>query len=299
MARGIFKGRFLWLVFLAMLMGAWPIAAQAAGGLGAAAGFAVLADGTGLTCTDSNITGPVGVSTSATAVTKTRCKMQVQVAPGAYADFLTTYNGIADNLGPCDQTFGIDDSLAGLTLGPGIYCFEAAATLTGTLTLTGTGPWFFEIGTGGTGALTATDFTVLGGDPCSAFWWVRQDATATTSTFQGTILAGDITLTDTSLAGRAWATGAVTMTRTNVFGCNAAGVVVHKHCNQGVGNGPEGCDPGNSNQGNPGRSNDELGGTPGDPGRKGGNHAATVVAKIHHIAAAKVHGNLSHQTKTK
>jgi hypothetical protein len=42
-------------------------------------------------------------------------------------------------------------------------------------------------------------------------------------------------------------------------------------CNQGVGNGPEGCDPGNSNQGNPSRSNDELGGTPGNPGRKGGN----------------------------
>jgi hypothetical protein len=38
-----------------------------------------------------------------------------------------------------------------------------------------------------------------------------------------------------------------------------------------VGNGPEGCDPGNSNQGDKSRSNDELGGTPGDPGRQGGN----------------------------
>jgi len=38
-----------------------------------------------------------------------------------------------------------------------------------------------------------------------------------------------------------------------------------------VGNGPEGCDPGNSNQGDPSRSNDEQGGTPGNPGRKGGN----------------------------
>jgi hypothetical protein len=60
-------------------------------------------------------------------------------------------------------------------------------------------------------------------------------------------------------------------------------------CNQGVGNGEEGCDPGNSNQGDPARSNDELrpkgdvdaesgqdveydpAGTPGNPGRKGGN----------------------------
>ena len=44
-----------------------------------------------------------------------------------------------------------------------------------------------------------------------------------------------------------------------------------EHCNQGVGNGPEGCDPGNSNQGDNNRSNDERGGTPGNPGRKGGN----------------------------
>jgi hypothetical protein len=39
-------------------------------------------------------------------------------------------------------------------------------------------------------------------------------------------------------------------------------------CNQGVGNGPEGCDPGNSNRNRP--SNDEEGGTPGNPGRRGG-----------------------------
>jgi hypothetical protein len=37
-------------------------------------------------------------------------------------------------------------------------------------------------------------------------------------------------------------------------------------CNQGVGNGAEGCDPGNSNHNQP--SNDEDGGTPGDPGRQ-------------------------------
>ena len=263
----------------ALGLGAWPTAALAATapGLGAAANFAVLADGTGLTCTDSNVTGPVGVSTSSTAVTSTRCKMQVQVAAGAYADFISRYKAIAGGLLPCDVISG---TLAGLTLGPGIYCFPAAATLTGTLTLTGTGPWLFEIGTLGTGALTATNFTVIGGNPCNAFWWVRQDVTLTTSAFQGTVLGGgDITLTGTSLAGRALATGAVTMTGSNIFGCNAAGTVARHHCNQGVGNGPEGCDPGNSNQGNPNRSNDELGGTPGNPGRQGGNRNGSVEAK--------------------
>jgi hypothetical protein len=42
------------------------------------------------------------------------------------------------------------------------------------------------------------------------------------------------------------------------------------NANQGVGNGPEAADPGNSNQGDPANSNDENGGTPGNPGKKGG-----------------------------
>jgi hypothetical protein len=39
--------------------------------------------------------------------------------------------------------------------------------------------------------------------------------------------------------------------------------------NQGVGNGAEGADPGNSNQGDPDNSNDENGGEPGNPGKGG------------------------------
>ena len=250
------------------------MAAQAGGGglpapgLGAAANFAVLA-GTALTCTDSNVAGTVGVNFT-TAFASTRCKMQVQYAPGAYGDFLTAYGKIADNLG-CTTDNILTGTLAGLTLGPGTYCFTAAATLTGTLTLTGGGPWIFEIGTTG-GAFTATTFTVVSDNPCNAYWWVNQDVTLTGDTFQGTILGGGaITMTGTSLEGRALATGAVTMTGSNIFGCNAAGTVASHHCNQGVGNGPEGCDPGNSTQGDASRSNDELGGTPGNPGRQGGN----------------------------
>ena len=228
MRRRFLKLRFLGLILPAMLAGVWPVAAQAAGGLGAAAGFAVLA-GTAVTCTDGNVIGPVGLASSSTVVTSTRCNMQTQVTGATpntgYGDFQTTYTGIANNLGPCNRTFGAADTLAGLSLAAGTYCFPAAATLTGTLTLTGSGPWFFEIGTGGTGALTATSFTVVGGNPCNAFWWVRQDATATTSALQGTIMAGSITLTDTVLAGRAWANVSVTMTRTNIAGCTAAGGV--------------------------------------------------------------------------
>src|SRR5450756_2031292 len=202
MRRVTLKAGLISFVVFAMLAGVAPMAAagaspKAAGGLGAAAGFAVLA-GTALTCTNSTVTGPVGVSSSSIVPTQTGCTLTVQVAPGAYAGFLTAYSGIAGSLGKCTVLTG---TLAGVTLKPGTYCFDAAAVLTGTLTLTGTGPWLFEIGTSGTGALTATDFTVVGSNPCNVTWWVRQAVTLTRATFQGTILGGtDITLTDTSLA---------------------------------------------------------------------------------------------------
>jgi hypothetical protein len=102
--------------------------------------------------------------------------------------------------------------------------------------------------------------------------------TMTTSTFQGTVLSGAaITLTGlagstTPVHGDFLAKAAVTLTDVTVTSClgSSIGGNSHSKCNQGVGNGPEGCDPGNSNQGNPNNSNDENGGTPGHPGKKGG-----------------------------
>ena len=174
----------------------------------------------------------------------------------------------------------------------------------------GSGVWIFKIGTLGTGALTGTNFTVNmanGGDPCNVSWWVAEAATMTTSGFQGDILTG-AAITLSGLAGSATpfngdilAKAAVTMTNVTVTGCNANGGgngnqcdnghhyghdkdhghhnghhygqnKDHEKCNQGVGNGHEGCDPGHSTDKNPwGSSNDEHGGKPGDPGRKGGN----------------------------
>ena len=164
-------------------------------------------------------------------------------------------------------------------LAPGVYCFDAAATLTGTLTLAGpsNGIWIFKIGTSGTGALTGTNFSVVmanGAQACNVYWWVAEAATMTTSDFKGTILAGAaITVTGGTFAGRALAKTAVTLTGVAATGCggSTSNPPLRQRCNQGVGNGPEGCDPGNSNQGNPFHSNDELGSTPGNPGRKGGN----------------------------
>jgi hypothetical protein len=105
-------------------------------------------------------------------------------------------------------------------------------------------------------------------------WYVAQAVTMTGSHFVGTVFAGAaITVTGGTFDGDALAKAAVTLTGTTLMGCTPGAIPnpARSHCNQGVGNGSEGCDPGNSNQGNPFRSNDERGGTPGNPGRKGGN----------------------------
>lgn len=260
--------------------------AQSAPELGSASSFAVLSaadnQGGAVTCTDSTITGDVGSSGQAASVVQTTCAIDgaivAPVSAQVVADFDAAYAEIAAL--PCTTTM---TTLDGQILAPGVHCIEAAATSTGSV-LTLEGPadasWIFKVGTLGTGALTGTNFSVVRSDgtapSCnSVVWSVAEAATLTDSQFTGTILAGGaITLTRGSFNGDALAKAAVTLTGTNVIGCDnstPSNPPQRQRCNQGVGNGSEGCDPGYSNQGNPFRSNDELGGTPGNPGRKGGN----------------------------
>ena len=274
----------------ALLGGASPaFAASSAPSLGTASSFAVLSAAPGgggaVTCTDSTITGDVGSSGFPASVVQTRCTITGAVIAPVSAGVLTAFNGAYNALAgqSCDQF--LTGTLADITLTPGVYCFAAAATLTGTLTLNGgsNDTWLFKVGTSGTGALTGTNFSMVLNDSasaCNVTWWVAQAATMTDSDFKGTILAGAaITATGTAgspptpFEGRALAKAAVTLTDVAFVGCEGGslGGTAHPKCNQGVGNGPEGCDPGNSNQGDPNRSNDELGGVPGAPGRQGGN----------------------------
>ena len=268
----------------ALAGGAFPVfAAAPASPLGTASSFSVLSaapsGGGTVTCTDSTITGDVGSSGPSASVVQTSCAITGAVIAPVSSQVLTDFNGTYDALAgeSCDQT--LTGTLDGVTLAPGVYCFDAAATLTGTLTLAGpsSGIWLFKIGTSGTGALTGTNFSVVmanGAVACNVTWWVAQAATLTDSNFKGSILAGAaITVTRGTFAGRTLAKAAVTLTGVAATGCGSGTVNPPKQkCNQGVGNGPEGCDPGNSNQGNPFHSNDEQGGTPGNPGRKGGNN---------------------------
>lgn len=239
--------------------------------------FAALANAA-VTCTNGTITGDVGTFLAPPngSVTLTDCEVDGSIHIGdglaeqAYEDFLAEYDALAEV--ECDEI--LTGTLDGVTLSPGVYCFEAAAALTGTLTLDGgsNDTWLFKIGASGTGALTGTGFSVVmnGGDPCNVTWWVAEAATLTDSNFQGSVLAGAaITLTRGTFDGNAWSKADVTITGTAVSGCEGNhGSPGSKgdRCNQGVGNGPEGCDPGNSNNRRP--SNDENGGLPGNPGRR-------------------------------
>lgn len=247
------------------------------------ADFAVLANAAA-TCTDGSIVGDVGTfqATPTGSFAQTNCPVTGSIHIGdraaisAYNNFLAEYAALAPESG--DVCTMLTGTLDGVTLSPGTYCFDAAAALTGTLTLDGSGSYLFQIGTSGTGALTGTNFNVVlanGAQACSVTWWVAEAATMTTSNFVGSILAGAaITLTGGTFAGNVWSMADVTITGTTLVGCegtnrprNGSGPDNDK-CNQGVGNGSEGCDPGNSNHRRP--SNDETGGRPGTPARQGG-----------------------------
>jgi hypothetical protein len=302
---GVSGPKFLLTAAVAVMLaiGMLPMAgstANAAGpapiSLGVADNFAVLSAASGgggaVTCVNepnpATIIGDVG---SSGVITPGACTiLGSQIAPVSAAvvvAFDSAYAALARVR--CTQTIttqAFTDTT--LSVDSGVICFPNEVTFTRTtLTLTGSGPWLFKVGTGtaGSGALTGTNFNMVmpaGGDACDVTWWVRAGATMTTSNasgthFIGTILAGAaITVTGAVVGtfnGRALAKAAVSITGGTFTGCTGGslGGTAKAKCNQGVGNGPEACDPGNSNQGDPSRSNDELGGTPGDPGRKGGN----------------------------
>lgn len=211
-------------VLFAALLAAAPFhaaLAQSPPDLGTAESFAVLG-GTEVTCTNGIVNGDVGVDLGVITSCTVTGTMHTgdPIARKAYTDFRTAYTALAAE--PCGVV--LTGTLAGVTLPPGVYCFDSGATLTGVLTLNGPsdGVWIFKIGTSGSGALTATNFTMVmsgGGGAChnNVFWWTADGATLTDSVFKGTILAGmDVTITRESYNGRALAKGRVTLTDTSV-----------------------------------------------------------------------------------
>jgi type VI secretion system secreted protein VgrG len=198
--------------------------------LGSASTFAVLAGSTVTNTGPTTIVGSVGVSpgTSITGLplgqpTGGTIHEGDGVALQAQSDLTIAYNSLAGMA--CDSILTGQD-LGGMTLAPGVYCFNTSAQLTGTLTLDGQGDgnavFVIQIGSTLTTGTSAAVNLIGGAQPGNVYWQVGSSASLGTGTlFAGNIVALEsITLVSgASLAGRALArTGAVTMDTNAIVG---------------------------------------------------------------------------------
>ena len=224
------------LAIAALLCAADVALAQTAPSLGSASTFAVLGSST-VTCTGvSTITGDVGVSPgSAVTGFPAPCTVAGTIQAGNAAAFQAHHDAalaytalVAQTCTTANNLTGQD--LGGLTLGPGVYCFNSSAELTGTLNLTGGGPWIFQIGTTLTTASNASVLVNGSSQGCApgVFWAVGSSATLGTGTqFQGIILAlvSDTVTTNANVSGGVFAlSGAVTLDTNTVNACSSGGV---------------------------------------------------------------------------
>lgn len=237
------------LVPLSLLF-ATSAGAATAPNLGNAAPFAVLA-GTPLISdagAASTITGDVGLDPASGAAIGLLCSQvtgtiyevnaggpscfdDVGTAAGsvltnAVADETTAYGDLSTGSNAtCTVDYGaVTQALVGLSLSPGVYC-ATSFTLTGTLTLTGAGPWIFVTRSGGT-LVTSGTANVVGGNACSVWWKVVSSATLGTNTsLVGNVLAltSIVIQTGATLNGRALAqNGDVTLDHNTITAPNCA-----------------------------------------------------------------------------
>jgi hypothetical protein len=200
-------------------------------GLGTAGNFAVLA-GTTVTNTGPTwITGQLGVAPGSAVTGFPPGTSGVQhkgdsVATTAQTNLTAAYTNAAAQ--PCPGTNNFTGvNLGGKNLVPGVYCQTTAPTLTGTLTLNGSGIYIFQIGSTLVTASGARVVLIGGAQPCQVFWQVGSSATiATSTTFIGTIMAlTTITMqTGATLNGRALArNGAVNLDTNRIIQSSGCG----------------------------------------------------------------------------
>ena len=223
LATVLFAAVLFTTVLFARAGNAWarPLVATAPP-LGTAASFTVLGGSTVTNVGPTIVTGDLGVSPGTAiigfppgAVSGT-IHANDAVAVQAQADATVAYNNLA---GQACNTNLTGQDLGGLTLTPGVYCFDTSAQLTGALTLDAQGNpdavFVFQIGSTLTTASAASVLLINGASSCNVFWQVGSSATlGTGTTFVGNVLAlASITLnTNAGVSGRALAqNGAVTM----------------------------------------------------------------------------------------
>lgn len=152
------------------------------------------------------------------------------VAMQAQSDLTTAYNDLAGEAFDANLS---DQDLGGMTLTAGVYHFDVAAFLTGTLTLDAEGDpnarFVFQTGSTLITASNAIVNVINGGSGCNVYWQVGSSATLGTNTaFAGHILAltsisatTGATVTGGSLLAR---NGAVTLDSNTIINCAAAPV---------------------------------------------------------------------------
>ena len=211
------------ILIMCMLGFGTPAVAQSAPPLGAAQTFVVLGAATVTNAGPTVIVGNLGVSPG-TAVTGFppgtisggTIHSDDPAATSAQADAHTAYADLlAESCGTNLSGLILGTSVGATTLVPGVYCFASSAQLTGTLTLSGAGPYIFQIGST---LITATNSAVVltnGATAANVFWQVGSSATlGVDSVVAGTVLAAvSITVdTGTNVEGRVIAlVGAVTL----------------------------------------------------------------------------------------
>jgi len=226
--------------FTALVYGPSPGMAATAPPLGGAEAFAVLGSSTVTNTGPTIVTGDLGVSPGTSC---TGFPAPCTGGPGTVIGTIHTADAVAAlaqtdaetaSIALVAQTCDTDltgQDLGGMTLAPGVYCFDTSAQLTGVLTLTGGGPWIFQIGSTLTTASNSSVVNSGGGQDTDAFWAIGSSATLGTATaFTGNILAvASITLTtNASVSGRAIAlNGAVTMDTNTVASICSSGDCQH------------------------------------------------------------------------
>jgi hypothetical protein len=223
------KTRLILFLAIASLFGLLNTSLGQAPDLGTASSFALFTAVGALTNVGSStVTGDIGTNNGAfsgfnTATVMGQTHVGDPTSASAAADVVTAYNSLVAT--PCTVLLASPE-LGNQTLTSGVYCQNTAlpTTLTGTLTLSGTGIFIIKLSSA---LVTATSSNIVltnGASAANVFFQIMGAATlGTGSTFKGTIVAeGAIVLNTTTLEGRALSTvGAITVNESSVTNVGA------------------------------------------------------------------------------
>jgi hypothetical protein len=197
-----------------MNVSAGPLALGTSPTLAALLNYSVLGGGSITNVPTTTTNGDIGVSPgtafgggyAGTGVTHSNDASAIAAQAEALAVF-----GALDQ--PCDFSYGAQDLTLISPLVPGVYCSTSSFSLTGNLTLTGSGVWIFKtVST----LITSPGSSVTGGDPCNVWWRIGSSTTLdTTTSFIGTVISQtgvNAMNTNATLNGRFLALSGATVT---------------------------------------------------------------------------------------